>query len=1410
MIINNYIKWVALPLFFLCFVSPSFGHINPDKDGNKETSIEDQRLEQRRDDCTEPTAQTDQNINNVRARLTTGGDVWWDPQSREGKYIVPAVPVGSGLPEVSSIFAAAVWLGGVDPANNLKVAASDYREQNSLDFYTGPLYEETIRDEEADTIIVEAGTTDLNRCQNWDRFFEVQGTEIKQAIRDFETAELLGQPYDVESIPDGVRYWPGADNPYFIERYEFPLPSTAAGLGDFWDNDEDGTYDPTKGDFPVIFIRGCEPTNRKTAKELVPDEMIFWIYNDAGNTHTLSRGDKIRMEVQVQSFAYSTNDEINSMTFQRYKLINRANTDIRDCYFGWWVDPDLGCHTDDYSGCDVSRSLAFTYNEDVLDGTPGTCDCDGSVPTYCDNIPMIGTDYFRGPLGPNNIDPTCITGEQHIIGIADEVFVDGYSIGDTVCIFPVDPESIEEPDIKVELGMSSFMVYNNGGIGTPSPQTVDPPQAEGFYNYLQGRWLDGTALTRGGDGFNPASTDVTRYAFDGAPNDPNGWSMFQEALPFGDRRTLQASGPFLLKPGDRNELIIGAVWVPDVTHPGPSLAKIQAADDKAQALFDTCFDIIDGPDAPDMCTIELDREVILVLSNDSISSNNKFEEYQELDLFAPTALPESERFYEFEGYKIYQLVNAGISAQELDDIEKAMLIEQVDIKNGVGPIFNWTGEQDPTFGGTDFFWTPNLEVDGSDEGIQYTFRITKDAFATGDDRLINHKTYYYMVVAYAHNNYAQFDQRSPEDTQQSPYLEGRQNVRVYSATPRPIVYQEMQAEYGESVPITRISGVGVGNNTVDMDSTMYDKILASYQFQAGGAGGFEVTGSFDEDISYRNGAGPIEVIIYNPLEVRDGKFELEVIGEHDSGNCELNEGLRWELTDLNTGEKILSERTIDELNEQLVVQYGFSISIGQTEYPGNPFSDPTNGFQSVTYEYADPTGPEWFGAIEDDMEDFGNFLSPVFNFIRTDLTESERDLDPNQVYSRAQGGFYPFALTYSGRLEDGVQLPYYLSPALDNGRQGFITGLANDGITLKLLNNVDLVFTSDKDKWSKCMVVETASQLFSTVGNTAPGSDGMLSVRAAPSVDKNGNPLNDGTTGYGWFPGYAIDVESGKRLNVFFGENTIFTEFNGRDMLFNPTNDIVDVNVQDPADPRFMVAGGGHYIYITNDEYDGCKEIHDQNQRDPFFGDPLKSVTWCSMVLLPNEQSLLDPADNVIPNDLVVKMRVSKPYNLETSFVYNRPNDCELITDAANPKYQFEIVGKQLQDLEQDDYEGALSNVNVVPNPYYAYSTYENTKFDNTIKITNLPDRAEITIFSLDGKFIKSFSRSERVGFKTSANPGVQTTQTNPDVNWDMKNSAGIPIAAGVYLIHVYAPELGEERTIKWFGINRQFDASGL
>jgi len=126
-------------------------------------------------DCAQATRQTDLSINNVRARLLVGGDVWWD--GNDGKYIVPNVQPGET--EVSSIFAGAVWLGGVDPAGNLKLAAQQFGSgSGAADFWPGPLTDE--------------GFVDAGICANWDEFFTVTGAEIDLHLAQFRVAQESG------------------------------------------------------------------------------------------------------------------------------------------------------------------------------------------------------------------------------------------------------------------------------------------------------------------------------------------------------------------------------------------------------------------------------------------------------------------------------------------------------------------------------------------------------------------------------------------------------------------------------------------------------------------------------------------------------------------------------------------------------------------------------------------------------------------------------------------------------------------------------------------------------------------------------------------------------------------------------------------------------------------------------------------------------------------------------------------------------------------------------------------------------------------------------------------------------------------------------------------------------------------
>jgi len=1305
----------------LLATAPAHGHLPP-RAGRSAGTI----APRFRADCDNAIAQVDQAINNVRARLTTGGDVWWN--SNDGRYIVPKVPAGT--PEVSSIFAGAVWLGGVDPAGNLKVAAQTYgRNGGTFDYYPGPLDPET-------------GRTSQELCAKWDRFFVVKGESVQEHLRNWQKAQRDGVAYDPKDIPRDIKGWPARGNEFFYDIHRFELPNTSQGLAGFWDQDGDGLYNPERGDFPVIEIRGC------TNKPQFPDEMIFWIYNDAGGTHAESRGDPIQMEVQVQAFSYATNDEINDMTFQRYKLINRAVESIDSTFFAMWVDPDLGCFADDYVGCDTSRSLAFIYNEDALDGQTG-CACTGGVNTYCAEIPILGVDYFRGPLD-------------------------------------------EEGN---ELGMSSFTYYNNAGVGGPPPGTTDPSTAQEYYNYLSGSWRDGTPFTYGNDAYQERTAPV-RYAFTETPNNPRGWSMCSAGLPFGDRRTIQASGPFRLDPGAVNELIVGVVWVADQVYPCPDISKLLEADDIAQALFDNCFEITDGPDAPDVDFIELDREIIAVLTNDTITSNNAYESYAQRGLQIPAGATDS--LYRFEGYKLYQLANSSVSTADVNDPDKARLIFQVDVRNGVEKIYNWRSVDNPT--GSDYY-IPELKVEGQNQGIRHTFRIAEDQFAEGDRRLVNHKKYYFVAIAYAHNDYRPFEPKAVLG-QRRPYLEGRRNIGdgvnpFYTVIPRPITDSKLNASFGDGVVITRIEGGGTGSNFLDMEPSVRQAIL---------------DGTFTGEIKYRQGRGPLEVKVFNPLNVRDGVYELRIVDAKLSNNVLTDAPVRWELHDISRpgSAAIYSEQTLDKLNEQIVRAYGFSITLGQTEDVGDR-ADDTNGAIGYQEEYLQTGNTSWVFGVRDGLAPgLLDFDQQVFNFVATGDGEADAALDPTEALSKIGPGYFVPYMLANYRTQTG-KYPGYITPAW--------TDLSGNSIALTQmriqdLNNVDIVFTSDKRYWSRCVVLEAANRFYQAEGIPAQGNRKHFDLRASPNVSKddaNGDGLPDPDTenpgtGFGWFPGYAIDVETGQRLNIFFAENSAYGTFtqpelnNGRDMIFNPSSFL---SLGSSADGSLLpyIAGGQHFVYVTKQAYDGCKNL-EASFRGPSLSKlrAVREITWAGLMMLRSGTQLKSYKDGLIPRDVVLKLRVKNPYAVKPTTAGSRNG---------YPVYRFVVEGKQAEELSAANYSEALKQINVAPNPYYGFSDYETSQFTTTIKITNLPAKCVVTIYTLDGKFVRQYRRDESGVVPRGNNRAIDQKQILPDLEWDLKNSKGIPVAGGVYLMHIDAGELGQ-RTIKWFGINRKFDPSGL
>lgn len=1425
--------------------------IAKEKEGieSQRPSVSSKRLKER---CIQASAQADLNVNNIRARILNGGDMWWDLVGSP-KYEIPKVPAGSNEVRRHSLFAASIWIGGLDNGNVVG-AAQTYRQGGGNEFWPGPI----------DTTSI---TVDRNDCNHWDQVFQVTRDEINQFIADFE--ESGGQA----SVPENIKNWPGNGRRSGNEsRFMAPYVNVGGGPG----------YDPSDGDYPDV--RG--------------DQAHWFVYNDVGNLKTQTRSPNIGLEFRTMAFAFATNDEINNMTFYETTIFNKGNVQLDETYFGQWVDADLGYFNDDYVGCDTNRGLGFCYNGDNFDET---------ATGYGANPPSVGVDFFRGPSADLEMAFDGDVGDgidndgDGLIDEQDTTFYKelramGYT--EMPLVYEGDGFDNNRNGIKDEpnedITMSKFVFFNNTSGNTGDP---DRGNMVHYYNYLTGRWKNGDCLTYGGNGTQDGP--CANFMFPGDPTNLDEWSELNANNPAGDRRFVQSAGPFTLKPGAVNKLTVGVVWARASSGGNTgSFKQLLIADDKAQRLFNNGFEILDGPDAPELSEVELDRELIFIMDS---------EDYMDAEEYVGTEYTTEGQplEYRFQGYRLFQLANAEVSLDQLDNSDLARQVWQSDIEDGISNLVNV--RYDPEVEDN----IPILKVSGSDNGIGHVMHITDDAFSSGNSKLINHKVYHYLLVSYAALGVEQGD----EDIQ---YLEGRRTTRI-SAMPHKteILFDgvHLNTAFGEGPEITCVEGAGNGGIFTLLTPETVDTIL---------------TLGKDLTPTYQRAAGPVKVEVINPLKVPVGDFELRMIDKsventHESDlslslevsqkavneytdsvrvtsidlekkQAEFNaildtlstqrdsvsalgkllndsnttpedsiwyasiqvlikqrlvdlgrdtlstkqdmnklsqelerherrlntltnrfEGLKenadacyWELTKIAPNglrEVVKSERPIYTQTQTIIERWGLSVQVQPVFGPISEEENTTNGFVDASLNYEDD-GLQWLSALPHIENPSDEFAYPL-DWIRSG-SKGALASTPNSAVHDAI--FDDIILDAKGAYRDvlnGMVAPYVLTSrtTTDNSGQSTFGLSAGHGYGVEYknfakLSGIDLVFTNDRNLWTKVPVVEMGENTELTEGGAQ-----KFHLRRHASLllepGANGEPQYDeSSTGFSWFPGYAVNVETGERLNIIIGENTVLDDPNARDMVWNPSSKLQNPNIPITSDGG-LVAGGMHYIYVMdahsvytigNGDYE---TIYDEGKQYAQYLDPgssqyssnrLKGVwascAWVMPAMLEEGYELKSWKDGLVPTQTSLRIRVNKPY--QTYARNETPRNGNL------PFYTFNTENIA-PTIDEALGKSALQNIRVVPNPYYAQSAYEGSPLDNTVKITKLPKNCHVKIYTVNGALVKSFQKAE------------SEDDHNVELKWNLKNEAGVDIASGVYIIHIDAAGLGTT-TVKLFAIMRPVD----
>jgi hypothetical protein len=93
-----------------------------------------------------------------------------------------------------------------------------------------------------------------------------------------------------------------------------------------------------------------------------------------------------------------------------------------------------------------------------------------------------------------------------------------------------------------------------------------------------------------------------------------------------------------------------------------------------------------------------------------------------------------------------------------------------------------------------------------------------------------------------------------------------------------------------------------------------------------------------------------------------------------------------------------------------------------------------------------------------------------------------------------------------------------------------------------------------------------------------------------------------------------------------------------------------------------------------------------------------------------------------------------------------------------------------------------VEKINVFPNPYYGFNARERNRLNKWVKFTHLPANSTIRIFNLAGVLVKTIQ------------PAAVRDQF---ATWDLRNDRALPVASGIYIVHVDMPDLGAKKILK-------------
>jgi hypothetical protein len=310
-----------------------------------------------------------------------------------------------------------------------------------------------------------------------------------------------------------------------------------------------------------------------------------------------------------------------------------------------------------------------------------------------------------------------------------------------------------------------------------------------------------------------------------------------------------------------------------------------------------------------------------------------------------------------------------------------------------------------------------------------------------------------------------------------------------------------------------------------------------------------------------------------------------------------------------------------------------------------------------------------------------------------------------------------------------------------------------DGVSVKVVNV--------PDKLDTAIVTSGVSWI---VGNPGTAFDTTATFNDAISFVKLEKPTISNETST-----YTKD----RYFPVLLDFDTTFTakayQYRANYLLFTASNDVRvrAFDISDPSNPRQL-----NIVYLSNttDLNFTAHEVlimDSDYQPDNAYSARPDSAFMADAYLIMDLRPANANVDTVFSSEFELTIYPNYPNSDMDQFTFGT-------SDLVTP----------LTVTERKD---KLKDVRVVPNPYFGYSRYETSYDTPVLRFTHLEPGATVRIFNLAGQLIKTLEHTEDVN----------------ELDWDLRNEAGLKIASGMYIAYVEVPGVGE-KIIKFGVIQRE------